>query len=163
MDKFYEQLLTTSKNSSYKTLHFIMIFSIIFATFYLFLTILTFSGLYLVSAVLVAILSYVFKVLRDKQYKEFEYIFTNGNLQIDVIYNKSKRKTLFDEEVKNFEAFNKLSELKISNNVERIKCIPFDYKGETYAVLTLGGRRAILIAPDDEMLKLINMYNIRRR
>jgi len=102
-------------------------------------------------------LSLLFRFLRDNQYKEYEYIFTNGNLQIDVIYNKSKRKTLIDEDVKNFDAFGKKEEIDVSKDFKRICCIPKDYNGDIY-IFKLKGKRAVYISPNQEMLKLINEY-----
>lgn len=162
MDKFYEQLITTSKNAAYKFLVFLMYCSFIFAVFYFLLGAFLFSMLYFVAAAILLILGFVFKMLRNKQYKEYEYIFTNGNLQIDIIYNKSKRKTLIDEDVKNFDAFGKADEIKVSDDYKKIFCIPYDCKSEIYVFL-ISGKRAAYIAPDDEMLRLINMYNVRRR
>ncbi|MDO6353524.1 DUF6106 family protein [Caloramator sp. CAR-1] len=162
MDKFYEQLITTSKSAVYKFLNLLMYCSFIFAVFYFLLAALLFSMLYFIAAAIVLILGFVFRIFRNRQYKEYEYIFTNGNLQIDTIYNKSKRKTLIDEDVKNFDAFGRADEIKVPDDYKKIFCFPFDCKSEIYVFLA-SGKRAVYIAPDEEMLRLINLYNVRRR
>ncbi|MCX7903195.1 MAG: hypothetical protein N2486_01670 [Caloramator sp.] len=162
MDKFYEQLITTSKSVGYKFLNFLMYCSFVFAAIYFLFAAFIFSMLYFVAAVILLILGFTFRIFRNRQYKEYEYIFTNGNLQIDIIYNKSKRRTLIDEDIKNFDAFGKVDEIKVSDDYKKIFCIPYDCKSDIYVFLA-SGKRAIYIAPDEEMLRLINMYNIRRR
>ncbi|WDU83753.1 DUF6106 family protein [Caloramator sp. Dgby_cultured_2] len=119
MDKFYEQLITTSKSAVYKFLNLLMYCSFIFAVFYFLLAALLFSMLYFIAAAIVLILGFVFRIFRNRQYKEYEYIFTNGNLQIDTIYNKSKRKTLIDEDVKNFDAFGRADEIKVPDDYKK--------------------------------------------
>lgn len=109
MDKFYEQFLATSKNSTYKLLNVLVYISGILGGVLFVLPIIPFN---LVISIFFIIMTFVLLKTRDKQYKEFEYIFTNGNLQIDVIYNQKKRKTLVDFDIKDFEAFGSEKEIK---------------------------------------------------
>lgn len=106
---------------------------------------------------------FVVRYLRDKQYKEFEYIFTNGNLQIDVIYNMKKRKNLYDLDIKDLDDFGKSKDIKINKEVKKVICIPWNNKEEKYVLITNGkGKKAVYIAPSEDMLKLISVYNVRR-
>lgn len=109
-------------------------------------------------------LFFLFGYLKDRQYKEFEYTFTNGNLQIDVIYGMKKRKNILDEEVKIFDDFGKESEITIPEGYEKVNCIPWDKEGEAYVILTASKqkKKAFFILPDEKLLKLINMYHIRK-
>ncbi|QCX34610.1 hypothetical protein FDN13_13365 [Caloramator sp. E03] len=92
MDKFYEQLLTTKKNIVYIFLNILMYISAIIIILSLIFSILTFNFAYFIISAIILLLLPIIRYLRDNQYKEFEYIFTNGNLQIDIIYNKKEEK-----------------------------------------------------------------------
>lgn len=163
MDKFHEQLIKTKKGGKYKLLSFgvylcmaLVALSVVDALMVLNLTM-------TIIAVIFLAWFFLLRYFRDRQYKEFEYIFTNGNLQIDVIYKMKKRKTLYDMDVKNFEDFGKYSEIKFGKEYKRISCAPWDDKNEKYVILLNDKeRQAILIAPNEEMLRLINLYKVRR-
>lgn len=158
MDKFYEQLLTTKKNTIYLALNILMyLFGALMAVFLMF-SFLIFNFSYLLFSAINLILLFLIRYLRDNQYREYEYIFTNGNLQIDVIYSKKRRKTLIDEDVRNFQEFGKVKDVKIDNGIRKIKCIPWDNKNEQYIFIIGNNKNAVIIAPNDEMLKLINLY-----
>ncbi|WDC84624.1 hypothetical protein PL321_02655 [Caloramator sp. mosi_1] len=64
----------------------------VIAAISLFFTLITFNKTILTITVFLILIAYLMTILRNKQYREYEYIFTNGNLQIDVIYNKQKEK-----------------------------------------------------------------------
>lgn len=163
MDKFYEQFLTTQKSILYKFINILMYVFAIGAAAYLLLSLIALNMYIMVLALLSAALFFVMMYIRDRQYKEYEYIFTNGNFQIDVIFNKKKRKTLIDEDIKNFDEFGKAEDVKLSNSIRKINCMPWNNKKDIY-VFVLNGKEksAVYIAPDEEMLKLINLYYIRR-
>lgn len=162
MDKFYEQLLTTKKSLRYKSLNILYWVFLIGGLLYFFIATISFNvGLTIFSIIIIA-LSFLFKYFRNNSYKEYEYTFTNGNLVIDIIYNMNKRKTLFDEDVKNFEDFGKESEVKIAKDRKPQNCIPWDNKDEVYTIVSAG--KAYYISPDEKLLSLINIYNrVRRR
>jgi hypothetical protein len=162
MDKFHEQLLRTQKNALYRLLSIYMYVSIflVLAT-----VMLALSGAFrlLILTVLFAGTYFFARIMRDRQYREYEYIFTNGNLQIDVIYNMKKRKTLYDVDIKDLEEFGKESEVNPGNNAKRVICFPWSCKEEKYILLmNKSGKQAVYIAPNEELLKLIKIYNVRR-
>ena len=88
---------------------------------------------------------------------EYEYIFTNGELDIECIYSKSRRKRLYSGVVRDFEimthvddknhasAFNSAAETKDYSSGRT--------KDNTYAFLTAykGKKLKIIIEPDDIM------------
>lgn len=163
LDKFHEQLLRTKKSPLYRVLTVCMYISIVF----IFLSM--YSGLLIgkIGMLIIMVLfigsTFLARFYRDKEYREYEYIFTNGNLQIDVIYNMKKRKTLFDVDVKDFDNFGKSSELKFGNEYKKVICVPWDNKDEKYVCLiNQNGKKAVYIAPNEELLKLISVYNVRR-
>lgn len=158
MDKFYEQLLGTTISSTYKLLNILMYVLVIIGVLLFVLATLTFNFKVFALVLLVFAGAYLVMILRDKQYSEYEYIFTNGNLQIDVIYNQKRRKTLLDLDVKEFESFGKEGDIKIPQGAQIDVYIPWDYKEDRYVFLYNGGKRAAFISPNEEMLKLINLY-----
>ena len=86
MDNFYEQLVTTSKTTSYKIVSR--------ATYVLGLI-----GLFLVSvniifAILLIILAISCYFYKSKLYIEYEYQFTNGDIDIEQILEMKKRKKI---------------------------------------------------------------------
>lgn len=164
MDKFYEQLLTTQKNIAYFILNILMYVFAVLIFLSLIFSIISFNFGYMIFSLVLLAMLFFTRYLRDNQYKEFEYIFTNGNFQIDVIYNKKRRKTLIDEDIKNFDIFGKENEVNIENISKKIYCVPYDNKGEKYVfVIKNDIRKAVYVAPNDEMLKMINIYYISRR
>jgi hypothetical protein len=164
MDKFYEQFIGTKKNSSYTILNVVFFITGAIAVLFLMQFMTAFNLVLGALFVVFGVLAFLSMKARDKQYREFEYIFTNGNLQIDAIYNMKKRKTIMDEDVNNFEDFGKASEMRLAADVKKINCYPWDKKGEVYIVL-LGGteRRAFYITPDENLLKMIGFYNRKIR
>ena len=161
MDKFYEQLLTTQKSITYTILNILRYVILIAGIFY----IVAFANIAMVIFGVVSVgVFFLLGFLKDRQYKEYEYTFTNGNLQIDVIYGKKKRKNIFDEEVKTFDDFGKESEVKIPDGYETVNCIPWDKKGEAYVILSNSKekKKALYVLPDENLLKLINLYHVRK-
>lgn len=166
MDKFYEQHLGTEKNSFYGLFTILMFFfvSLSVISIFLILTTFMFNVRMIVITLLLVLFAYIMMLIRDKQYSEFEYIFTNGNLQIDVIYNKRRRKTLLDIDVKEFEVFGNAMDIKLQKGTKKEIFIPWNCKEDRYVfVYNKGRKKAGYIAPDEEMLKLINLYNRGKR
>lgn len=161
MDNFYEQLIKTKKSFTYNLLNILRYFALALGIFYIFFG---YKIIIIIMGIIAIGLFFLFGYLKDRQYKEFEYIFTNGNLQIDVIYGMKKRKNILDEEVKIFDDFGKESEITIPEGYERVNCIPWDKEGEAYVILTASKqkKKALYILPDEKLLKLINMYHIRK-
>ena len=93
---------------------------------------------------------------------EYEYVFTNGELDIDIIYNRSRRKRLFSTVVKDFEIM-----AHVEDNVhmgafggaqEVINCHSGEIGPNTYAFLAkIKGKRAkVVFEPNEKMLKAIS-------
>ncbi|WP_027309236.1 DUF6106 family protein [Caloramator sp. ALD01] len=164
MDKFYEQHLGTEKNSLYVVFNVLIYAFGFISSIALLFTLFTFNIKFFIGFILLSIITYLMLYMRNRQYTEYEYIFTNGNLQIDAIYNKQKRKTLLDIDVKEFEAFGKESEIKVLDRTKKNLFIPWNCNEDRYVFLyNKQGKKAGYIAPDEEMLKLINLYNRGKR
>ena len=163
MDKFHEQLLRTQTSALYRILQFSMYFSIVLIVLVMVTSLAAGNIAMLIIMVVLALGGFASRFMRDRQYKEYEYIFTNGNLQIDVIYSKKKRKTLYDIDVKNFEEFGKASDVKVLSGVKKAVCIPWDNRDEKYVFLaSANGKQAVYIAPNEDILKYINIYVVKR-
>jgi len=95
---------------------------------------------------------------------EYEYIFTNGELDIDIIYSKSRRKRLFTGEIKSFEVMCHVSDSGHEHAFTRAD-VKKDYssgdvKENTYKffVNQKGKRYAIAFEPNDELLQAFRPY-----
>ncbi|MCL1988791.1 MAG: DUF6106 family protein [Firmicutes bacterium] len=91
--------------------------------------------------------------------KEFEYSVTNGELDIDVIYNKSNRKRLFTGNIKDFEVMAHVEDTSHENMLSTAQ-EKKDYSSGTvsersYIFLTNynGKKQSIIIEPNDEILQ----------
>jgi len=100
---------------------------------------------------------------------EYEYVFTNGELDIDVIYNQQRRKRLYSGHVNDFEI--------MAHTEDTMHAGAFggametrDYSSgvtneNTYAALTnyKGKRIKLILEPNEKMLKAIGGVLTRRR
>ena len=92
---------------------------------------------------------------------EYEYSFTNGSLDIDVIYSKSRRKRLFTGDVKDFEIMartdNKDRMAEFSKADTTLDYSSGSSDALTYAFLTRhkGKTVKVIIQPNDMMLQAI--------
>ncbi|MCL1862611.1 MAG: DUF6106 family protein [Defluviitaleaceae bacterium] len=100
---------------------------------------------------------------------EYEYVFTNGELDIDIIYDRSRRKRIFSSHVKQFELMayhdDKNHESALSTAQETR-----DYSSgvpgpSTYVFLTAheSKKLKIIIEPNDKMLKAISTVLTRNK
>lgn len=165
MDKFHEQLLTARKSPAFILMTAAMWFLGFLAVISLSMLSRGFNIGVLLTFLILAGAAAGAYFLRDKQYKEYEYTFTNGNLEIDVIYNMKQRKVILDKDAKDFQEFGKLTESGLPKDIKKVVCYPFNHKnsGDIYYILIADRQRsAYLIIPDEEMLKYINIYYKRR-
>ncbi len=95
MGDYFKEQIVKRKNSNMNNAISFFIYTI--GGFLGFLAFAFFGG---VGVVLSAIIGVGLYFLYTRQKKEFEYIITNDTLDIDVIYNKSKRKRLISINVK---------------------------------------------------------------
>ncbi|MCL2352451.1 MAG: DUF6106 family protein [Firmicutes bacterium] len=100
---------------------------------------------------------------------EYEYIFTNGELDIDAIYGKSTRKRLFSGDVSGFEIMAHVSdrarERELSGAAETRKYFSGAVGDSTYAFIASykGKRVKVIIEPDDRMLEAISSAMPKRK
>jgi hypothetical protein len=91
MDKYYEQLTKAYKSALYEVYTVLMVLMGIILIF-------TLTSMLYPAAIAAAALAVLFFFLKQKTYIEYEYIFTNGDVDIDRIIAAKRRKkvTRFD-------------------------------------------------------------------
>jgi len=92
---------------------------------------------------------------------EYEYVFTNGELDIDIIYNRSRRKRLFTSHVNQFEIMAHVEDMTYAgsfSNAQEVHNYSSGVNGpDTYAFLVNKGgkQQKIIIEPNEKMIKAI--------
>lgn len=95
---------------------------------------------------------------------EYEYVFTNGDLDIDKIINKSKRKNALNVNVRSFETMvpvsNKDYEREVSNYTKLMDFSSGVVKDTTYAVIFEQDKNRVkmIFEPNEQMFKAIRTY-----
>jgi len=95
---------------------------------------------------------------------EYEYTITHGELDIDIIYGKSRRKRLFNGEIKTFEIMCHVSDDSHEHTFNRAQTY-LDYSGGIIAENTYkfycvnkGRQLAIAFEPNAEILAAVKIY-----
>ncbi|HHW67091.1 MAG: hypothetical protein PWP07_2061 [Epulopiscium sp.] len=107
----------------------------------------------------VIIVAYGAYWLVQRQNIEYEYSFTNGDLDIDKIINKSKRKRLISVSVKDFEAMAHVEDKDHSHELSGFeKTLDFssgEIKSNTYAAVFMHNNQKVkmIFEPNEEILK----------
>ncbi len=100
---------------------------------------------------------------------EYEYIFTNGELDIDCIYSKSRRKRMCTVNLADVEI---MAHIDDKNNISQFNTAQEtkDYSGgnvnqNTYCLLTVykGKKTKFIIEPNENMLKAFSRYLTPRK
>jgi hypothetical protein len=99
---------------------------------------------------------------------EFEYIVTNGDLDIDKIVSKRKRKRIFSANCKEFDIVSRVKSNSFSQSVQSIKnridaSSSIDSPGAFFVTLNYKGEKTLVIfEPDDRMLNNFKMFIPRK-
>ncbi len=109
MDIFIERIVERKKT----IFDYMIIFSIFFGSLFVALAIVLFLGISPISTILLIVLGYLVYYLISLRKIEYEYAFTNGELDIDKIIAQRKRKRVFSASCRDFEAFGKLDSEKL--------------------------------------------------
>lgn len=109
MDHFMEEVVVKRNrgvsNILYVLANIVMFISAIMAVMYLQVLFAQFSIFLLIETLLFAGIAVFLFLRRDRLKTEYEYTFTNGDLDFAQVFNNQKRKTLGTMRVKNVEAF----------------------------------------------------------
>ena len=100
---------------------------------------------------------------------EYEYVFTNGELDIDVIYNQSRRKRVFSAPVSDIEIMAHVDDKAHAHEFQNYQELKDYSSGEvtndTYAFMLnyKTKRTKIIIEPNEKMIKAISGVLTRRK
>lgn len=155
MDSFKELLVTRKPNNTVffkRTVIFIAA---------LLIAVVLFIILNVMSLVLIALLFWGAYLLIKNFDVEYEYICTNGDLDIDKITAKSRRKRLISVDLKNVLDFGSLNDKNLNKGYSIIDATSGESEDESYFIQckdTKYGMCNVLITPDEDMLEVIKTY-----
>lgn len=165
-DNFYEQFVPGHENTTYRMADIGMKISIVLGVLFLFSSaILGLLGLIL--CIVCAITYFGMIVLKRKMYVDYEYEFTNGEINISSIGDKIKRKSIITFQIKEVGILAAKDSYEIkdfSNKPSKIlKCYPDDTNERIYTAILNGGSEhaQIQFIPDEEFLNLCFLKNPR--
>ncbi len=163
MDYFYEQLVTTKKSTTYIIAKYASFVFIIIA--FVFITTFNITG-FIIGGVFAG-LAVAFFFLKQRLYVEYEYVITNGSVDIDKIVEATKRKKVIEFNVKDAELIGKedSEEVRMFPNKpeKKLNCVISGNNAKVYvAFLTMGEERCtIRFTPDEKFLDICFKYNPR--
>jgi len=163
-DIFKEQLVkrkTTAKDTAIKVCLVIIV------------ALVAFLGLFVLragpfSVLVVFALGFGARFLMGYLNVEYEYIFTNGELDIDIIYDRARRKRIFTAQVKSFEIMAHIDDKNHEHSFNAAQETR-DYSSgvpgsDTYVFITIheGKKIKVIIEPNEKMLKAFSGVLTRR-
>lgn len=163
-DIFNEQLVAKTNTLKDNILKAAIIFGAVFII--LICSMIKFLVGFIMPIALVVIFGAVFFIRRLNV--EFEYVFTSGDLDIDKIFNKNKRKRFITVDVRKFEIMapvdSKDHARELSNYQKIVDCSSGIKKENTYAAMVVrdGKREKLILEPNEKMLKAIKKYIPRK-
>ncbi|MFL0246511.1 DUF6106 family protein [Candidatus Clostridium stratigraminis] len=158
MDNFYEQLAVTHKTGMYRLLN---------ACVYFFCVLAILSMAVIPVFILSLLIAAVCFWGKKKLYVEYEYAFTNGEIDIDKIVEMKKRKRVMNFQIKEVEllalenSYYVKDFLSVPNDI--VSCYPKTTDKEIYVAMITGGNKRVKLrfTPDEEFLNLCFKYNPR--
>ena len=168
MDHFLEEVVIKRRNAFNKILYYLSWVVMIFAAIIASMTLGTLTSAFSWYSVILIVISAGIAVytwfFHDKLLTEYEYTFTNGALDFAEVYNNKKRKNLGSLNVKNVEAFGKVSSSSFQRylNMPDIKRMNWFLNRDAelyYFYFTKdSNRKMIILEPSDEMVGYIRQY-----
>ncbi|MCL2321266.1 MAG: DUF6106 family protein [Oscillospiraceae bacterium] len=163
MDYFYEQLVTVKKSATYTIVKYA---TFVFAAIAL-VAIMSLNVTGFITGGIFALFAAACFFLKQKLYVEYEYVITNGSVDIDKIIEAGKRKKVIEFNIKDAEliAMEDSEEAKMFPNKpqKKLDCTTNGNKNKVYvAFLTMGEERCtIRFTPDEKFLDISFRYNPR--
>ncbi len=151
-DIFKEQLIKREKNAKDDFKKFIIAAVAVALSIFVILILGIFAGSVVVLVIALIAAYFIFNLNI-----EYEYAVTNDELDIDRIYNKSRRKRVFSGNCADFEIMTHIDDKERLAKYEGLKTLDFSsggIYGNTYVfVASLNGKNTkIIIEPNDEIL-----------
>lgn len=156
MDKFCEQIVKKEYNNTQKLLKYLSVFGIILVGVYAFLFLGSYINpiysMFLGLIIIIVGLRYI-----SNMNVEYEYIVTNGVLDIDKIIAKKNRKSILSVDVRNLTFFKKSTEANSINPNEKVtKIIANDGIAENTYIVEFNsekkGKVRLYFSPDEKTL-----------
>ena len=168
MDHFLEEVVVKRKNGLNRILYYLSWVIMIFSALIAFMTLQTLTTAFSWFSVIVIVISAGIAVytwfFHDKLLTEYEYTFTNGSLDFAEVYNNKKRKSLGSLNVRNVEAFGKVTSSSFQRylNMPGIKRMNWFLNREAelyYFYFTKDtDKKMIILEPSEEMVENIRKY-----
>jgi len=168
MDHFLEEVVVKRKNTLNRILYYLSWVILVFSALIASLTLSTLAREISLFSIIVILLTGGIAVytwfFHDKLLTEYEYTFTNGALDFAEVYNNKKRKSLGSLNVKNVEAFGKVSSPSFQRylNMPGIKRMNWFLNREAelyYFYFTKeSDKKMIILEPSEEMVSYIKQY-----
>lgn len=162
-DVFNEQLIKHNNNSTEKTQQILLWVGAAVLCFITFFIPVVNKFAIIVDALIIA--GAVF--LNRGFSKEYEYIFTNGELDIDVILSQGKRKKVLTISVKQFILVAPTDDQKYKKDFENVQKVIDASTGDeknSYSALYEGDKQTVklIFSPNETMIKAIKTYAPRQ-
>ena len=168
MDHFLEEVVVKHKNTLNRILYYfswvVMVFAALVASMTLSSLTMQFNWFSVVVILLSAGIAVYTWFFHDRLLTEYEYTFTNGALDFAEVYNNKKRKSLGSLNVRNVEAFGKVSSSSFQRylNTPGIKRMNWFLNREAelyYFYFTKEpDKKMIILEPSEEMVGYIRQY-----
>jgi len=168
MDHFMEEIVVKKNRALNEVLYIlsviVMMLSAFYALFMLQFLFVAFDVFALITVLLSGAIAAFLFLRRDRLRTEYEYTFTNGDLDFAMVFNNQKRKSLGTMKVRNVEAFGPtnsqnfqryltMKDVKVSNwFLNRGSELYYFYFAKE------DSKRMIVIEPSEEMVEMIKKY-----
>lgn len=166
MDTFIEKLVAKRKAAADYVIIALIIAVILLALFFFFTSNIR-IGMGIDLLLVVGIIYLGFRIITSRNV-EYEYIVTNGDLDIDMIVSKRKRKRIFSGNCKEFEIVAPVKSSSFTQEVQSIRnridaSSSVDSPDAYFVTLNYNNNRTVVIfEPDERMLKNFKIYIPRK-
>lgn len=162
MDTFFEQIISIKKGFREFVITLGIWLAALFLSGFLFLLTAKFSLFSTILYFLIFLVFFFAVKLTKKLSVEYEYIFTNGTLDIDKIIAKSSRKRMLSFEVSEIDVLEKYNPNVLSKDAFDKKVIACNTEDDgVYYIITKTegkGKRLLVFAPDERIKGAIKAY-----
>lgn len=159
MDNFYEQLITAKGAASYKIANIAFYVLLVLAA--------VFMAMNIVISMFYIVLAAVTFFLKKQLYVEYEYVFTNGEIDMDKILEMKKRTKAISFSIKDIELMapegsDFIRDFK-NKPAKVLSLHPKNTDKKIYIAMVTGGMKRVQLRfiPDEQFISLCYKYNPR--
>ncbi len=164
MDTFIEKIIVRKKT----TKDYLIIAGVLLGGLVLFFALQLVTFLRPFFIIITAAIVYIIYQIVIGRNIEYEYIVTNGDLDIDMIIAQRRRKRIFSANCKDFDIVAKLkggyNDRRVSDVSKKIEAVSSMDSDDIYfaTLMYKGERTAVLFEPDDRMLRSFKTFIPRK-